>query len=657
MPQRKRRISNTQIRGSVFGLKEVAFNQAKSSTSMSFVNSTSWSEADLYTYFGGGAGAAAPLPTSGTCSIYRLDLNTETYNTPLSNNLARAYYAMTGVTGDIYGYFMGGANPVVQTIKRVDYLTDTVTTPGTLSLNYAFSAAAQDNNYAYLGGGSTNVPGTGTLTTCSKFDYAIDGMFATPAVIYNTGVSFSGKSKHAAYASSAYGYFIGGQYEITTPTSNTVADTSGVFEIDLKTGTNTHDISAYGSSIDPASGDGAFAIQTNTYGYASGTSSTLNRLNFYDQTQRNLPSFFPVVLNARATGGNNITGYFVGGGPTPNSRIDRMNFSTETLSSGGNFLGGAMQYIGSFSAGGRRVKIKPTTSLGTGFFVGGRIGPGIYSTIIRLSFTTESTYLNPTTLPYTMERSSSATNASSNYSYFVGGQPAFSNFTRLDFNTGNLTITPIKFPSAVYSNAATSSPTNGYFAGGVIPPGTTYSCTITRLSFSTETFSLPGKNLPSVLHEHTDASTPTSGYYIAGDTGANLYICTISRIDFSTETVSLPGKNIPQAKGFIAVVQTPTYAYLTGGVNSTTTVNTISRLEFSTDTVSSPGKNLPRSTGTGGSAGASAQNDGYIGGGFVIGPTAYYSSIEKINFSTEIASRIPGSLPGARGYIDAVSTF
>jgi len=679
MPILRRRIRNTQIRGSVFGLKQVRFEQSKLSTNYNIENTNSWSESDYYSYFAGGAGLAAPLPTSGTCSLYRLDLTTETFVSPPANQLGRAYWGMTGTAGDLYGYFMGGATPVVTTVKRVDYLTDTITTPATVCPNGYAAASAQDSNCAFIAGGSSTASpsGTSALGTVNKFDYSIDTIINTGGVIggnYPDDPSAGNtRAYHGAASSRSYGYFMGGVGNSPTPTpTGPVPATGDLFTIsrlDLKTGTSN-----IGDFAPGGGGGGTSTCQTNSYAYSNSLASRA-RLDFYNDTASSFPSP-PISAGSRAAGSTNNFGYFFAGetvlstpttSPILTSRAERINFSTDTPSSSGNFIGGALKNVGYFSVGGRKIKIawQPQVSLGYGYNYNGNT-PALTSIIDRLSFTNETNVFISSRFPSASARSQGvASYPAGSYIYIAGGTPPIScSIVRHDFSDDSISVRPSKLPAARYGLAGLSSPTNGYFGGGYFTPPVTYSCTIYRMSFSTETVTLPGSNLPTGLLESGSFQSPTLGFICGGQIPGG-YSCTIHKITFSTDTVSLPGKNISIASSKIACVESGTYGYMAGGERTgqtlpfiSVTYNTIHRMDFATETVSTTPQALPRTYGFRGAGGMSAPSHGYFAGGVTNSApgAAYISNIYKMSFTTETNSDLPVKLTRSRYTSAAGST-
>ena len=69
-------------------------------------------------------------------------------------------------------------------------------------------------------------------------------------------------------------------------------------------------------------------------GYAPSSLSTIDRLDFSNETTSNPPANLPEARQGLAAVSNSSYGYFGGGGnPDPLSSIDRLDFSSETTNS------------------------------------------------------------------------------------------------------------------------------------------------------------------------------------------------------------------------------------------------------------------------------------------------------------------------------------
>ena len=307
------------MQGDVFGLNRIYEQQVRNVENKNFA---SWPEGGLYGYFGGGT----PNGLAQVCIIDRLDFSTETVTTP-SPKLNRALSNLSAVSSNSYGYFGGGSfsppTTAVCTINRLDFSTETVTTSTPLNLTRAVSstAALSNSSYGYFSGGIRPVASGGPTiyATGDRLDFSSETLSNSFVV---SGPSYG----HAATSSSSYGYF---------------------------------------GSV----GNNGFQ------------SSTLNRFDFSTQTVSIPgPKLSSDNLQLSATSSNSY-GYF-GGGLTPTVRvctIDRLDFSTETVTTPGPKLSQARGYLAAVS------------SSSYGYFGGGYEGfVGSICTIDRLDFSTET---------------------------------------------------------------------------------------------------------------------------------------------------------------------------------------------------------------------------------------------------------------------------
>jgi len=298
-----------------------------------------------------------------------------------------------------------------------------------------------------------------------------------------------------------------------------------------------------------------------------------------------------------------------------------------------------------------------------GYFIGGNIPPTLVSsTVNRLEFSTEVSSLpgkNLSPAPLGgLWGMGAISNPNGSYGYLGGGgfPGVFSTVYRLDFLSETISLPGQNLPAGRYFAAGSASNSYGYFVGGYTPPPTLN--TIVRLDFSSETISLPGKALPAERAETASVYDKLGIYgYFGGGYGPPVIVklCTIARLEFSTETTSLPGKNLNTARGPIAGTSSISYGYIVGGDNFPAHINTVSRLDFSTENVTNLANNLPsglRST----YSGTSSNYFGYFSGGEapLVSPGAT-CSIFRVDFSTEISSSLPVGLSQSRRHISTLS--
>jgi hypothetical protein len=294
-----------------------------------------------------------------------------------------------------------------------------------------------------------------------------------------------------------------------------------------------------------------------------------------------------------------IYGYFAGGfdataTPTSLSKIDRIDFSNETISVPGTNLSLARYVLGSLS------------NSSYGYYAGGQAPPPYVATIDRIDFTNETT-------------STPGNNLSQTKGYLEG----------------------------------ISNNSYGYFGGGLGTPGPTVFATVERIDFSNETISSPGNNLPQARYALGATSNDSYGYFGGGATPA--YVATVDRIDFANETTSAPSKNLPQSRGYMGATSSANYGYYGGGIRTPgpTTVATVDRIDFSTEIGSAPGNNLPQARY--GLTATSNNNYGYYGGGFTSPPPARHSTIDRVDFSNETTSAPGNNLSQIRSGSTALS--
>jgi hypothetical protein len=233
--------------------------------------------------------------------------------------------------------------------------------------------------------------------------------------------------------------------------------------------------------------------QSANYGYIHGgvrpgsnDICLIYRLDFATELGGNIPTILPRILSRQVTVQNSTYAFMCGGNSPPAapnaiSDIHRMEFATDVMSTPGKFIDGL------------RYDMYQGVSSATNGYIGGGNGPALYCTFNKLSFSTETSSLIPTTFPTTRYRFSAT--ESSSYGYFASGlTPSLpGNLTctiaRLDFTTDVLQNT-LTLPTTYIDGAGTKSTTAGYFGGGQITPSTTLTSNIYKINFSTEARSL-----------------------------------------------------------------------------------------------------------------------------------------------------------------------
>jgi hypothetical protein len=257
-----------------------------------------------------------------------------------------------------------------------------------------------------------------------------------------------------------------------------------------------------------------------------------------------------------------IEGYW-GGGLTPPSTvlssIDRLEFSTETVTSVGNLpTGRAAQ--GTISA--------PFF----GYFGGG--APTV-TEINKIDYATNATSVLSAVLPAARGWLAGITNKGS-YGYFAGGAPSptapnagSSNITRLNFSTETVQSLSTPINRNRYKFSAFSSTNFGYFNAGVSDPNPISS--IDRIDYSTESVKFVA-NLPVGAPQNTSFASAANGYVNDGYSGF------LQRLQFANETLTTLPAVASSAFGGRAAVSSFSYGFYAG------TPTTIQKFDFSAET-------------------------------------------------------------------------
>jgi hypothetical protein len=248
-----------------------------------------------YGYFVGGDGAGTPGTNYGNSShMTRLDFSNETTRFyPTWHPIGARDIA--GTQSAHYGYSAGGYSLMpsavrgfgpywLSTIHRVDFDTETTTSPSNLRLPVRMSngAAVESSDNAYFGGGYT---GPGAVTDqVRKLNFATDTESTSPMTLTGQIYAFAGASDNN------YGFFGAGYHQY-------VGNRSQVDRLDFSTETLTpnHTNLSLKKTAHSAVSD------TRLYGYYGGggddstITCTISRLDFSTGTSNTQSPNFPTI--------------------------------------------------------------------------------------------------------------------------------------------------------------------------------------------------------------------------------------------------------------------------------------------------------------------------------------------------------------------------
>jgi hypothetical protein len=159
-------------------------------------------------YFLGGDGTLTPGTNySYSSNMHRLDFSNETMRFYYQWH-AQGVHSVFGSQSSQYGYSAGGyRGSGASTTQRLDFDTDTPTTPPSLVLGYAsyFGASVESSENAYFGGGYNRFGGV--INQIERINFATDTADVSPMVLTGNIYNSAGASDKS------YGYFGGGYHQ------------------------------------------------------------------------------------------------------------------------------------------------------------------------------------------------------------------------------------------------------------------------------------------------------------------------------------------------------------------------------------------------------------------------------------------------------------
>ena len=229
-----------------------------------------------------------------------------------------------------------------------------------------------------------------------------------------------------------YGYFAGGEY------SGGPTNTAVIRRIDF----SNESYSAANNNL-PSERDRLGGVSNSNYGYFAGGSphpGSIDRMDFSNESISSAINSLPTILSGMAVSMTPNYGYFAGGGtPTNNysALISRIDFSNETVSTPGNNLSEGRTRLGgvtdsNYGYFGAGQKGPPS-------------GPSPRSSKVeKIDFSNETVSSPGNNL--SQARIAVATNSDSNYGYFGGGASphtsARNTVDRIDMSSGTVSPSP-----------------------------------------------------------------------------------------------------------------------------------------------------------------------------------------------------------------------
>jgi hypothetical protein len=344
-------------------------------------------------------------------------------------------------------------------------------------------------------------------------------------------------------------------------------------------------------------------------------------------------------------------GWF-GGGNTPSSTVDRIDFSNDT---------GTTNSRGPLSQA--RTSSAATGNSNYGWFGGATSPtPSPFSTVDRIDFSNDSATASVRG-PLSQARTSSAATGNSNYGWFGGGNTgggteSLSAVERIDFSNDSSTPSPRGLLTSKRSNlAATGNSNYGWFGGGSPSLSLPFisSSSVDRIDFSNDSPAASARGL-FIEDRYQLAATGNSnyGWFGGGTFNPGNFRSRVDRIDFSNDsTIASPRGPLSSARYLLAATGNSNYGWFGGG--NPAGPSTVDRIDFSNDSVSASVRGphsislRPGSAATSGQAKGpaiklqKAGNYGWFGCGRGIPsiPILVYSSVDRIDFSNDLNTASP----------------
>ena len=616
------------------------------------------------------AGLTPAGPSASNNRVKKLTFATTTFSNSGWNLYASGYmHGTMDANPSNDGYVCGFYNPsspfTSSSTSKISLSSSSASrVPGANLPSERYSAAGFGSPSAgYIGGGN----GGPTTNTC-KMPWASQTFSNLPATLS------AARSYHRGYSGSSHGITAGftsgkERWFDSTPEASDVgyvtmgqgspggALRSSTEKLDMTTDTSMSQLPGGNVPFPGMQGGCSFGNYTDGITATGGNQPDMstdytyvNKFTYSTETFSSL-SGYPGSQTAEGRGYvAGATGYYVGGFvnmsfPADLSSVNKFAFATDTWSESPSPLNDARYWFSN---------IQNNTE---GWALGG-YHPS-KSSSEKLTFSTDTWSSESSTLPSDAKRYYIGGNGSGDATagYWAGGHPSPSSnkVWKLVYATGTVSnefdLTPSSPADRWTLNTGMANETKGYFAGGLHSQGQTEVC---KFPYATETasnvnpgmtqnrqgaFSFGPRKLGSRLNppEATPTSStftaesisgvPNTGYFGAGDPGNN---DSIKKFNFANETTSTIPATVSQSRELTAGTSSITYGYFSGGQSPKYSIT--DRVQYSNDTSSRiPGANT--TTAIAGAMGSGTRTFGILLGGE---PSSDESSlVQKLTFASE----------------------
>jgi hypothetical protein len=497
------------------------------------------------------------------------------------------------------------------------------------------------NNFGYFGGGNSSVPvGVSTVDRINFSNDTVTASLRGPLSISGSKVSATGNIKGGYFNTSN---FVVSRIDYLSDTQ--IASPRGSLSLSRLNlaATGNNDFGYFGGGI----------FSTTVY-------TRVDRIDYSNDTAiASVRGPLSTARHSLAATGNNDFGYFGGGTTAPGllslTRVDRIDYSNDLETA---------SVRGSLSVGGSNLAATGNSSFG--YFSLGTFnapapagGPSLRTTVDRIDYSNDTATSSPRG-PLSFSRTNLAATGNANFGYFGGGSnlsadTTYSTVDRIDYSNDTATASP-RGPLSLARNGlgATSPKTisdtifptqlqlplsfnSGYFGGGETP---TSISTVERISYSNDTATASPRGPLSLARNNLAATGNTNfGYFGGGGINQSL----IDRIDYSNDSATALRRG-QFAFGRISLTATgnTSFGYFGGGAPGP--ISRVDRINYSNDTPTTSARG-PLSLIRSNLAATGNANFGYFGGGNNAPLLETYSTVDRIDYSNDLATASPrGSL-------------
>jgi hypothetical protein len=598
---------------------------------------------------------------SGLSTIDRIDFSNDLATATVRGSATNTYQWVTGVGNNNFGWFAGLGISYLTTVTRITFSNDTVTSvnrSGGLTSARNITGGLSNKDFGWIAGGATSP--TTYVSTLDRIDFSND-----LAVASLRGILTQAKSGAIGAANAVYGWFGGGYF-------NTPAIYSRVERLDFSSDTTLPLV----RGVLTTTMANASATSNSNYGWWGGASpsiSTVNRVDFSnDSVTASSRGLLAHSAQAGAAVGNVTSGWFAGGLTV--SSVSRVDYSNDTvtatlrgpLSSAKGQIGGTSNYVKAYP-----FFYPPNSDTQTGGF--GWIGSGsltaspFYSCIVdRIDYSNDlvAASLRETLL---ISRIDASGTSNANYGWTGGGfsgtsltqqssveRKDFSNDTSASLLRGNLSIGKRNVSAAGNSNY-------GWFSGGQFIPGFTVYSVVDRIDYSNDNAIASTRGLLSFARG--SASSVSNGIFgwVAGGGSPAPTTSIIDRMAFDTDLLaSLARGPLTIAKYGHKGTGNTNFGWMFGGMSQPFTVgySTIERIDYSSDTATAASRSALSGVRYQGVADGNAIYGWHAGGKVAGPPFTDLSTVERITYSNDTAAvSSRGTLSVARTNISGFSNY